>query len=118
MGDSNSSGKLKFGENRGTLGKSLPGESVFCPTFAELKDPQSDRFARATGVVVTVGTNNLKQEIADPSSVAKDMSCYIHSIVTRHPSLQVFLPGVLPICAEDSPINSRIQNYKSITIHS
>ena len=40
IGDSNFSGKLKFWENRGTLGKPLPGERVFCPTFAELKDPR------------------------------------------------------------------------------
>ena len=52
MGDSNSSDKLKFGENRGTLGRTFPGKSVFCPTFAELKDPRSGTFTGATDVVV------------------------------------------------------------------
>ena len=111
MGDSNSSGKLKFWENKGTLGKALPGESVFCPTFAELKDPRCQNFTGATDVVVAVGTNNLRQENCNPSMLAKDMSQYIHSVIRQHPSVQVFLPRVLPICAENSSINTRINEY-------
>lgn len=111
MGDSNSSGKLKFGENRGTLGKALPGESVYCPTFAELKDPHCDTFTGASDVVVAVGTNNLKQDNCNPSLLAKDMSQYIHSIIKHQSSIQVYLPGVLPICTDNSPINSRINEY-------
>ena len=92
MGDSNSSDKLKFGENRGTLGKALPGKSVFCPTFAELKEPRSETITGATDVVVAVDTNNIRQYNYNPSSIAKDMSNYVHSLVAKHTSLQAFLP--------------------------
>ena len=95
MENSKSSGKLKFGENRGTLGKALPRESVFCPTFAELKNPCCETFMGATDVVVAVGTRNLRQENCNSSMLAKDMSHYIHSVIRQHPSVQVFLPGVL-----------------------
>ena len=111
MGDSNSSGKLKFGENRGTLGKALPGESIFCPTLTELKEPESNTFVEATDVIVAVGTNDLKQDNVNPSSLAKKLSKYVLSVIAKYPSVQVFLPGVLPICTENSQINSRVREY-------
>ena len=63
-------------------------------------------------MVVVVGTNNIRvldKIIINLSSLAKDMFKYVHSLVTKHTSLQVFLPVVLPICADNSPINTRIQ---------
>ena len=44
IGDSNSAGKLKFGEGKGTLGKALPGVYRFCATVEDLPDTNCDQY--------------------------------------------------------------------------
>ena len=111
LGDSNSAGKLKFGEGKGTLGKALPGSSEFCAKFSDLLEPDSEAFSGVSDVVLAVGTNELKHDGAIPSVLAKDMSRYVKSISSKHPSTHLFIPGVLPTCSENANINSKIQEY-------
>ena len=80
---------------------------MFCPTFAELKNPCCEKFTGATVAVVAVGTNNLSQENRNPSMLAKDMSHYIHSVIRQH-----------PIFAENSSINTRgnlVKELRTVT---
>ena len=57
LGDSNYSGKVKIGMERGTLGSALPGASRFCPKVENL--PQSEDLVDFTDIVLAVGTNDL-----------------------------------------------------------
>ena len=60
IGDSNSAGKLKFGEEKGTLGSALLGAHVFCPIVEEIPSPDSEIYGGASDIIIAVGTNDLK----------------------------------------------------------
>ena len=113
LGDSNSAGKLKFGEGKGTLGKSLPGSSEFCATVSDLLDPESDKFSGVSDVIIAVGTNDLKNNNSQPIQLAKDFSEYVKSLSFKHHHLQLFIPGVLPICSvQNSNTNNKINDLR------
>ena len=111
LGDSNSAGKLKFGEGKGKLGKALPGVDKFCASFENLPDTKSGIFDDITDVLFCVGTNNLKLDSCEPVTLVKDLYTYLSTLLNDHPSLQVFLPGVLPTSHRDPSANSRISQY-------
>ena len=96
FGDSNSGGKIKFGEGKGTLGAALPGKDVFTAKLENLPDPQSDDLADVSDLVTAVGTNDLKEAGCIPAELAKVTYSYVSGFVASHPSTHVFLPGVLP----------------------
>ena len=113
LGDSNSSGKIKFGEERGTLGRALPGSSEFCPKFENLPSPDSPLFNNVSDVVLSVGTKNIKIESSDPDALVKKMYLYVKSITRKYPSIHVLLPGILPVQSSfiDQALNSKIKMY-------
>ena len=113
MRDTNSSGILKFGEYRGTLGKAIPGRASFVPRSLNSMIPGLKRSWGSRMWLWQWAQITLDKIIINLSSLAKDMFKYVHSLVTKHTSLQVFLPVVLPICADNSPINTRIQDHNN-----
>ena len=96
IGDSNSAGKLKFGEGKGTLGKALPGVDRFCATVEDLPDTECDILIDITDVIIAVGTNNIKNDSCNPTVLARNLNTYTGTMLNKHPSIHVFLPGVLP----------------------
>ena len=112
LGDSNSAGKLKFGDSKGTLGKALPGSGEFCASFANLPDPESNTFNGVSDVILAIGTNDLKLDESNPADLARAMSRYVNSVAVKHPAVQMFMPGVLPTSVNNnSNINCKIQEY-------
>ena len=113
LGDSNSGGKIRFGEDRGTLGRALPGTCEFCPKFEDLPSPDSPLFNNVSDLVLSVGTNNLKLDLSDPEPLALQMYNYVKSIARAHPGAHVFLPGVLPVnsAINDQALNTKIRYY-------
>ena len=107
LGDSNSGGKIKFGQGKGTLGAALPGSDIFTPTVENLPDP--DTLNGISDLILAVGTNNLKLDSCIPEDLAKSTFTYISKVRISHPSCHVFCPGVLPTTTPD--INSRITKY-------
>ena len=94
LGDSNSGGKVKFGQGKGTLGAALPGDSIFVPKVDQLIEPQDDVFNNISDLVVAVGTNDLKEPQSNAVSLAKKTYSYVKKVIEAHPSCHVFLPGV------------------------
>ena len=115
LGDSNSAGKLKFGTGRGTLGNALPGSDYFAATVADLPDPSDSSFSDVSDVIVAVGTNDLRNSECDPAALVKQTHGYVNSLTRLHPSIHVYLPGVLPVVrvasAPLNSINGRIKLY-------
>ena len=109
LGDSNSGGKLKFGEGKGKLGAALPGKDTFVATLDQLPDPEDAIFDNVSDLVIAVGTNDLKRDSSNPVSLAKSTYSYVKSFMTSHPATHVFLPGVLPTRSVD--INARVREY-------
>jgi hypothetical protein len=64
FGDSNSAGQIKFGEERGTLGKYFPGESRFIPTFSSLPELSTEdggiNPVNYSDFILAIGTNDLR----------------------------------------------------------
>ena len=58
-----------------------------------------------------LGTNDLKQDGSNPDALARNISGYAQNVISKHPSVQVFLPGVLPVYTPDSVINTRVCEY-------
>ena len=111
LGDSNSSGKIKFGDGKGTLGPALPGSSVHCPTLSNLTNPDSQEFENVSDVVIAVGTNNLRQQGSKPEELVENTFTYVAALLKKRPEIHVLLPGVLPICTPGSETNSKVKLY-------
>ena len=113
LGDSNSAGKIKFGQERGTLGRALPGSSQFCPKFENLPPPDSTLYGNMSDVVVSVGTNNIKDELSEAETLVKQVYHYVKDLTQKHPGLHVFLPGILPVNRShpDQALNAKIRCY-------
>ena len=113
LGDSNSGGKIRFGDERGTLGRALPGSCNYCPKFEDLPPLDSPLFGNVSDLVLSVGTNNIKAGSCDPESLVRRMYLYTRSIINTYPGIHVFLPGILPVhCAFiDEALNSKIKLY-------
>ena len=112
-GDSNSSGKIKFGEGKGTLGAALPGKSVFCPTIGTLPVPNPSTISDVSDVILAVGTNDLKEDSCDPKNLAKKLHEYVKLMTKSKPATRLLLPGVLPVHSSQgsSEINNKISHY-------
>jgi len=107
-GDSNSSGKIRFGEERGTLGAALPGDTKFTPCVRNLPtDPAVLR--QYSDIIIATGTNDLKEESCVPDQLATECHQYVSTVVNSHRNVQVYLPGVLPTSCADT--NARINVY-------
>ena len=113
LGDSNSGGKVRFGEDRGTIGRALPGVGHFHPTLEDLPPPHSPVFERVSDVIISVGTNNLKLPSTDPEEIVKHTYAYVQSLTKAHPAAHIFLPGVLPVNRgfPDEAMNGKIKLY-------
>ncbi|MCP4230644.1 MAG: hypothetical protein GY771_10945 [bacterium] len=111
LGDSNSSGKIKFGDGKGTLGGALPGSSTFVPKVDILPDPESEDFTDISDIIIAVGTNDLKVDTCVPEHLAKKTYEYVKKVTNKHSATHVFLPGVLPVCTPNSEANIRISKY-------
>ena len=113
LGDSNSGGKIKFGQEKGTLGRALPGFSEFCPKLENLPPSDSPLYNSVSDVMISVGTNNIKTNSSDPETMVKLIYNYVKSVTRKYPSIHVLLPGVLPVhCAyEDQALNVKIKLY-------
>ena len=111
LGDSNSGGKLKFGEGKGKLGAALPGKDEFCAKFENLPAPDSALFNNTSDIVLAVGTNNLKSQSSDPSTLATKLHEYLVALNRNFPATHVHLTGVLPICTPGSATNTKIRTY-------
>ena len=111
IGDSNSAGKLKFGEGKGTLGSALLGAHAFCPTVEEIPAPDSEIYGGASDIIIAVGTNDLKVENCAPENLVLNTFNHVRKISKSHPSAHIFLPGVLPVCSSDGAINNKIKRY-------
>ncbi len=107
LGDSNYSGKIKFGEVRGTLGKALPGDGDFCAKIENLPNP--DALADCSDLFIAVGTNDLKITGADPTRLATDLYKQVKVYRTSLPNAHIFLAGVLP--TTNPVINTRIKQF-------
>lgn len=107
IGDSNFSGKVKFGNVRGTLGGALPGDSTFCAKVEDLPEPED--LVDCTDVIIAVGTNNLKQTNVDPTTLAVQFYRKIKSYSNKLPNTHFYINGVLPTTSSD--INSRIKEF-------
>ena len=123
LGDSNSSGKIKFGAEKGTLGAHLPGESRFIPTFASLPDlsnREDGNFAQHyTDIIVAVGTNDLRgagPEVEDccPRELSSKLYQYVLRAIEVNPSIQIFLPAVVPTA--NRTINDKIDRYNKLLV--
>ena len=113
LGDSNSGGKIRFGEERGTLGRALPGTCEFRPKLEDLPAPDSPSFRSVSDIVISVGTNNLKTPDSDPESLVKQTYNYVKSVTRENPGTHVFHPGVLPVHAvhAEEATNVKIKLY-------
>ena len=80
LGDSNSAGKIKFEQERGTLGRALTGSSQFCPKFENLPQPDSTLYDNMSDVVVSVGTNNIKDELSKAEPLVKQVNHYVKDL--------------------------------------
>ena len=111
LGDSNSAGKVKFGDGRGTLGSLFPGSDTFCAKICDLPGPASNNMGGCTDYVISVGTNDLKLDNSCPTTLARELNKYVVTLTHSRPSAHIFLCGVLPVNAVDSPILSKISQF-------
>ena len=113
LGDSNSGGKVRFGQDKGTLGRALPGAGHFHPTIEDLPPPNCEVFSEVSDVIISVGTNNFKLPSSEPEAIANHLYTYVKSLSRAHPAAHIFLPGVLPVHNgfTDLATNSKIQLY-------
>ena len=109
LGDSNITGKVFFGSEKGTLGPALPGESRFIATIPDLPIIDRDSLANFSTLVVAVGTNSLIKPEAAPSALAMATHEFVRVALDLNPALHILLAGVIP--TDCSEVNKRIDNY-------
>ena len=122
LGDSNVTGKIRFGTEKGTLGAHLPGEDRFIATaefLPDLSDSNSANFAQKfTDIVIGLGTNDLRggQSGNDccPRDLAANVYRYALDALRINPSLQIFFPAVVP--TSNAVTNSKIDRYNSLLL--
>jgi hypothetical protein len=112
LGDSNFSGKIKFGSTKGTLGKSLPGNSMFTPEHDQLPEPNSDQLKGYSDIIIATGTNDLSKNNCNAEGLSRDLYRYIKGVLTCNPATQIILPGVLPTMSVDR--NNKIDKYNRL----
>ena len=81
LGDSNSGGKIKFGQGKGTLVAALPGSDTFKATVEDLPEPET--FNDISDLILAVGTNN-KLDSCIPEYLAKSTFTYIKKVRKTH----------------------------------
>ena len=96
IGDSNT-GKLKFGEEKGTFGKATPGCRVWAPTIDKI-DPIDT--AGYSNVVILCGINDVKQKNisskSDVYNVYSALRLKIEMIHCINPKAHIFVCPLLP----------------------
>ena len=53
----------------------------------------------------------MKNDSCNPTVLARNLNTYIGTMLNKHPSIHVFLPGVLPTCSNISAFNDKIKQY-------
>ena len=73
LGDLNSGGKVRFGQDKGTLRRALPGAGHFHSTIEDLPPPNCEVFSEVSDVIISVGTNNFKLPSSEPEAIANQL---------------------------------------------
>ncbi len=111
IGDSNF-GKIRFGEGKGTIGRSTPGYRAWAPEVKSIDPAASASYKR---VAVMVGTNDLKpSEISsdeDIRKVYKEYKTKITQIRDVNPKCKLLICPVLPSKSHD--INRKINIFNN-----
>ena len=110
IGNSNSAGKSKFGEGKGSLASALLDARAFCPRWKKYP-PNSEIYGGASDIIIAVGTNDLKVENCAPENLVLNTFNHVKKISKSHPSAHIFLPGVFPVCSYGGVINNKIKRY-------
>ena len=107
--------KLRFGQDKGTSGRALPGAGNFYPNIEDLPPPNSEVFSGVSDVIISVGTNYFKLPSSEPEVIANQIYTYVQSLSRDHPAAHIFLPGVLPVHSgfTDLATNSKIHLYNN-----
>ena len=112
MGDSNTA-NFKFGEDRGTFGRTTPGKRVETLHIQDI-DPQ--RCMAYRNVVLMVGTNNLKSKhiknTADTRALFDSFSHKIKEIRQLNKRCRVFIVPVIP--TRYININHKVVDFNNI----
>ena len=109
LGDSNFSGKIKFGTEQGTLGAALPGSSEWCPKVVSLPDPK--KVGTATHIIIATGLNDMVQQDT-PEQVLNNLITFIKETRRAWPGNKIYLPGVLP--TKNPALNVKIKRYNEM----
>ena len=108
VGDSNF-GHIKFGEGRGTIGKSTPGMREFAACVEDIKPENAISYKN---VVVMCGTNNLKRDDVSVTNTYKKYKGKLEEIRKLSPKCNIFVCPVLP--SRDHKINDRIFEFNRL----
>ena len=96
FGDSNSK-NFKFGEGKGTFGKSLPGDRIRTPKVEDIIPQECAGYAN---IVIATGTNNLRENIIsckdDVEKVRQTLHNKIMSIKSIRKDVKIIVLPVLP----------------------
>ena len=96
FGDSNSK-NFKFGEGKGTFGKSLPGDCVRTPKVEDISPQECAGYAN---IVIATGTNNLRENNisckADLEKIRQTLHNKIMSIKSIRKDFKIIVLPVLP----------------------
>ena len=105
VGDSNF-GHIKFGEGKGTIGKSTPGKKEFA---ACVEDVIPEKTISYKNIVTMCGTNNLKVENANVREIYQKYKGKLEEIRKLSPRSNIFVCPVLP--SRDHVINEKVFEF-------
>ena len=112
IGDSNTT-KIKFGDTKGTLGKSMPGEHVVSYTIDEINPFDC---AAYNNIILHCGVNNIKSKHINSHKDIKDIYCQLRSKVEdiRHINkrAKILISPVLP--TRLMGLNNKILAYNKL----
>ena len=107
--DDSNFGHIKFGEGRGTIGKSTPGTKEFAACVEDIKPEKTMSFKN---IVAMCGTNNLKIRDANVVEIYKKYKGKLEEIRKRSPKCNIFVCPVLP--SRDHQINNRVFEFNGL----
>ncbi len=114
VGDSNSR-PIVFGEGRGKVGKSTPGQRV---EAIHIKDIDPAICACYSNVVIMAGTNDLKEKTLDSSEILQLIEEYrkkLLQIRLLNPLCKLFIVPVIP--SKSDTTNRNIGQFNNLIVH-
>ena len=109
IGDSNTQ-ELVFGNDRGKLGRWLPGSLIKASKIANIPDPYS--IGPCRNAVIHVGINDI--QVTNPKSpqfLCNLLEDKLRSILSVYPKMKIFLSLLLP--TKDSNLNYRVNELNN-----